>query len=622
MPIRQIVWSLYTLLSATLILAAPARAAEGADAEPAASYLWTDRDAGLTLLEDELAQSPPGGVARWSLYVQMLDVNNDDDFADWAGRTALRLHPDDPTLLKRRIILLHSAPALDVVARLADVPGQAEEAGLIRDIVRLGLTMPGNLDLTGYQAWVAERLLYAGEPDAALRRVEEGLAGKVPARTTPEAYRAGLFATKAMALAMLGRFDEAMAAQALANFPQMEVEGRWQGLGDLLMARGETKRALSSFGGSAPARSAIIPDGRSNEPLRVYALALEAGGDAAGALKLLDVKEPELWDRLLALQILLRAGRPEEAVRRGREFVDPMPEGVAAGLFDSGPQLQDDSRAASLRPEYRAAAGWLQDTFPSKARSIAHEIGGRDTVVRPYNPWPITPLPSSKRIPKLRADLAAATDADERRTLRQSLARALFDAGRFADAADALAPSARVPRDKYGRLNTDAVWWSIYRRQAESEAAYIKDPGALTPARRLLATLGEGRHDPATNRRVGEAPGVAAELVKLGPAVLGPALRRLCPYSPTVGNGTRAAYLPVVDALGGPRDAPPLISLLPTDARDNPSVPPDTLDAALRRLTGETASPAGTDPAKRLAFWLAWWDAHGPDLVDAATARQ
>ena len=601
-----------------LLAVRPATAAEpAAEAEPAAKYLWTDRDKGLTMLEDALAASPPGDVGRWSLYVDMLDTNGDDDFADWAGRTALRLHPDDPTLLKRRIILLDRAPALDVVARLAALPGRAEEAGLIRDIVRLGLSMPPNLDLTGYQAPVARRLLYVNDPIAALRRVEEGLAGEPPGRTKPEAYRADLLGSKAMALAMLGRFDEAMAAQAQAGFPQVEIEGRWQGIGDLLTARDKKELALKSFGGAAPKRSDKDFGSRPNEPLRIYALALEAGGEVDGALKLLDVEKPELWDDLLAVRILLRAGRREEALRRGRAVVDPLPAQFMGGSY-GGPRLRDGSRAASLQPEYRAAAGWLQDTFPQKAAAIAHEIGGRDTLVDPYNPAILTDRPSSEQIPWLRSNLEAETDPVKQRDTRRWLARALFEAGRFDEAADALAPLARVTRDEYGRVNHDGVTWSIYQRQAEAEAAYRADPDRLTPARRLFAALARGTRQAGTNQRIGEAPGVAEKLIEMGPAVLGPAMRRLSPWDSDVGTDNWAAYLPVVAALAGPRDVPLLVALLPTTDRDTPYAPPDAVDAALRRLTGVADSPDGSDPAKRPAFWLAWWDAHGPALVDEA----
>ena len=604
------------LLLAVTMLVLPRVAV--ADEEPAAAYLWTDRDKGLTLLEDSLEKSPPGSVERWSLYVEMLDVNDDDDFADWASRTALRLHPDDPTLLKRRIALLDRAPALDLVARLAAVPGHAEEAGLIRDTIRLGLSMPGTLDMTGYHAPIARRLLYVNDPVAALRRVEEGLAGADPKRTTPEDYRADLLATKAMALAMLDRFDEAMAAQKAAGFPQIEVEGHWQGLGDLLLARGKKELSLASFGEVAPERRAGRVVDPNAEMLRVYALVLEANGRADRALKLLDVEKPELWDRLLAIRILLRAGRPEEAVRRGREIADPLPEQIHGGSF-GGPQLDNGALALSLRPEYRAAAGWLGDTFVPKAWTIRFLIGDRNTKTDPYEPWFANARPSSELIPSLRARLAAETDAAEERRSRRILADALFDAGRFAEAAEAIAPSARAPRDEYGRLNHDAVTWSIYSRQAEAEAAYLEDPDKLTPARRLFAALAEGTRDPSTNQRIGEAPGVADKLIQMGPAVLAPAMRRLSPWEANIGHFPHAANLPVVAALAEPRDAPLLIALLPKDENaTTPYAPPDALDAALRKITGVNDGPDGSDPARRLAFWLAWWDANGPALVGGA----
>ena len=528
----------------------------------------------------------------------MLDLSDEDDFADWASRAALKLHPDDPDLLWRRILLLPGAPALDVVARLARLPGRAAEAGLARDAIRLGLSPPADRDFSYHYFHIARRLLYVGDPAAALRRADEGLALDLSQVKNPDECRRELLGARAMALALLGRPAEAMAAQSMASFPQVEVEGRWRGLGDVLMTQGKPALAAKSFGG-------LVPDDA--EAARVFALALEADGRPDQAIKVLDAKKPEVWDRLLAIRILLRADKPEEAVRRGREVIEPI-SNYTVGSY-AGPLLRDGSRAASLRPEYLAAAGWLLKTFPFKEKGIAYNLGGPDTEVSPYRPWPLTDKPASELIPSLRAQLAAEKDSEKQTNLRRWLARTLFDAGDFAGAADALAPLARVPRDEQKRLNPDAVTWCLYREQAEAEAAYRRAPEGVMPARRLLADLGSWRG-------VGRPTGVVDALVELGPAALAPAMWRLAPWrGPGLPRQNPSAFLPVVAALGGPHDAPLLIAQLPDsdDARDPPRLPPDAADAALRRITGETASPAGR--AERLTYWLDWWDAHGPALM-------
>ena len=209
----------------------------------------------IALLRGAAGHSPRN-PELWAALVRVLRVNRFDDDADRASRTALRLNPQDPLLLVERATLFPPAPALDVLAELARVPGHEEEARRLTELASLDIAVPDRWEgAAPYCQAAADRLLYLGRVDRAAAWIEEGLA-KAPGGGEPDAQAEGvrreLRSRKAIVLALQGHYAEAMKLQEQCGFPQARIEGKYAGLGDVLLVKKQPDLAIASFGPGRP----------------------------------------------------------------------------------------------------------------------------------------------------------------------------------------------------------------------------------------------------------------------------------------------------------------------------------------------------------------------------------
>ena len=279
-------------------------------------------------------------------------------FADRASREALRLNPNNPKLLVARARVLKRGPALDVLDELEKLPGHADEARRLKEIVALYLPIPYQPALPGDCAVVVDRLVYVGKSDRAAVVVGEGLA-KAPDSKA-------LLARKAMLLALAGKLDESMELQKRCGYLQVDWEMWYQGLGDCLLFKGRPDLAIQSFGGNDPKKV---------EHRRILACAVRQTKDFARAEKLLkpiDVKDLTpierlrygthgVMDDLLTVRVLLLAGQDARARELGARIVEPL----RSMRRISGPS-NVVSGPPSLKDEYARAVQWLIEQFPEK----------------------------------------------------------------------------------------------------------------------------------------------------------------------------------------------------------------------------------------------------------------
>ena len=208
----------------------------------ARQHLWRSRDTSLHILENAVRKFP-NNVAYWAELIHTLSVNSDYYFAERASREALRLNPGVPKLLVARARLLKPSPALDVLDVLEKVPGNAEEARRLKEILRLGFPIPENRNDYVYEGRAAS-LIYLKRLDRALEVLDEGLSKSPVDRN--------LLALKAIVVALQGQFDKCMELQKASGYLQVEIDGSYWGLGDCLLQQGRPALTIQSFGGNEP----------------------------------------------------------------------------------------------------------------------------------------------------------------------------------------------------------------------------------------------------------------------------------------------------------------------------------------------------------------------------------
>lgn len=604
---------------------APLIAADDAVAE-ARRLLYTNRQCAIALLEEEVQRSP-GDAAAWTELVHALDVDGADAFADRASRTALDLHPDHAPLLLARARLLPTSPALDVLARLAKVPGHEQEAADLSERLALDIRIPDpRYPRDPHIPW-ASRLIAADRHERALEVVDKGLR----LNAMPE-EREQLQAIRAIALALSRRYDECLDAQRGAKGVQYQIDGRWTGAADVLLSKDEPELAIRSFAGrkppaSAPKRRAMDGSDHANARERhVLAMALVRTGKPAEAAALLGDRERQ--DQVLLVRVYVLAGDVEKARAVGAKLVAPLPSGATQDR-KFGSLIENLHGEMSVESDYRAAAAWLAEQFPEKRWGIVHVIGGPDD--RPRRPLGFSQgmLPSSQRIPQLKAALAAAADDPaEAEDLRWQLANALEQAGQFQAAADCAAPLAKGMIRRYSEpFSYHAMKWAVLRRRATTEAYYKADPRTLASSRFLLAAPNARAYNSGgvPNRPWPDDDEVVEKLNAMGAGVLAPVIDALAPN--TISADDRSPFVRAIAALGDEGDVPVLIYVMaqmmrdtkrsgaPLDARAVAGRSPTlaALRDALPALT-KVRPPLGAD---EIAFWTTWWAANAAKIVDA-----
>lgn len=666
--------SIAVLLAGLLAPAAVARAIPPRDADPntragllslATENSGVAPDDTITRLRAAVARDPHD-VEYWAALVNMFAIRGKADEADLCARAALRANPDDATLLLAWAKVLRRGPALDVLRELARRPGHEAEAARLSEVVSLDMFVPQPGDwgrATVYQKW-AERLIYLDRVDRAVEVLDEGIgklaalkAGAGKGDGAPAEYDTDptpLTALKAIALALQGKFPEAMALQKACDFRQQDVPGKYRGLGDVLLLKGKPALAVDSFGDAAAdaapgeaGRPRKADGGRlDGESRRVLAFALLQTGAADRAERVL-AGDADVRGRLLRLRLYMAAGRKAHARLFGDELADPLH--TMEGSY-GGPYLPQPDSAASLEPEYWSAVALLIELHPEKARHIKMFIGSPDAAAkaeRRSEPFNTHVVPAFQYIARTDAELAdvdarakafAAKAGPEWQSAlgkavadaRQQSGDAYAEAHRYAEAARAVAPLAVDPAGRNAARQWAAadVVWSRYRRRADAYAALEKDPAAVLAAyddaRKLDAAVGHGDAGPARDAMV-------RRLIDAGPAALAAVYEGL--GINTISGQDRSPFVNVIAAVGGPEDVPPLVDVLSLivsegeKGRRHPAPSQDEADlaseraihACLEKLTGQKNSETGR--AERVQFWVRWWEANAEKVVASKSGR-
>jgi hypothetical protein len=284
-------------------------------------------------------------------------------------------------------------------------------------------------------------------------------------------------------------------------------------------------------------------------------------------------------------------------------------------------------------PEYDAVLDWLMEKNLDAKDAIRSELGSRgDATLRLLSGHGYKT--TAETIKDLEDRLKQAKDPQEARRLRLALIEPYRQARRSGDVARLIAPDAVAPADDYsrkrGRLNVDAVWWSLTKRQADAEALFERDPAGLLSARPLL---GQIKHGNELQRAIDRQPGLpmaepVAALARLGPGVLAPVFTQWSVN--TIGAVDRLPLVAVIKQVGDKQDAPVLIDSLgllvaeleSSEKAPNPFRPAFhncyeaqeiAIHDCLAKLTGQK-NPEGSR-RQRLEFWLQWWDNNAKTVI-------
>ena len=349
---------------------------------------------------------------------------------------------------------------------------------------------------------------------------------------------------------------------------------------------------------------------------------------------MLKPRADDLGARLLLLQAEIERGRPDDAKRLGDELAGALQ--LQSGSNICGDWPDPDAHPASLSPQYAAAISWLLARHPEKEQEIKCLLGDPNDI-RATPPFQLDIVPTSRLLPKLRAAVAAAEVAGDEAAVteaRRSLTGTLAQARLYREAEREQAPVAAAaghPARTPTVVGEEPFHWSVLRHKADADALFEKDPEAITRAESLLLDL-DGTCVPYVKiggRDWPPADEMVASLCQLGPGVLDLVFQRL---EPTYTAQDRRPYVKIIEQVGGPQDVPVLISVLarlfppPGEGNRRPSVQAAADDAVtevplnhcLEKLTG--AACPETDRAKRVEFWLKWWDENAKRIIAAAEA--
>ncbi len=257
-------------------------------------------------------QANPHDIECSVALIHMAHVYGYEDEADYRARAALNSNPNNPDLLVAQAAAMAPAPALDLLGKLHNLPGQEWRAERLAEWIRLGINIPdrGDMNKADYVTW-ADRLLYSGNVEHTDAVLDEGLTWT--AKKDQSAF-AALKERKPIVLALQKRTADAIAAQKEVNFPQITIEGKYAGIGDVFLMMGQPRSAILSFGGKEPRISEKVDaeDIRllrareiEQEHRRVLAWAYALDGKWEQGRALLD-HSTDPMDEFILLQIYLR----------------------------------------------------------------------------------------------------------------------------------------------------------------------------------------------------------------------------------------------------------------------------------------------------------------------------
>ena len=217
----------------------------GDDPTNAARRLRYRPDGPLDLVE-EVVKEHPENVEYWVELVRRLGAGSNDLLGDCASRESLRVHPNAPELLLVRASIRSRIEAFQLLDKLAAIPGHENEAADGKELLSLGLRVPASWDASDFLCsecaqWVS-RLIAIERWNRAEEVLQQSL------RDFPK--DTGLAACRALILAHNGQYEEAVSA-APARDPSLEKPGykigKYRGLGDLLLLKGQPRLAIKVF---------------------------------------------------------------------------------------------------------------------------------------------------------------------------------------------------------------------------------------------------------------------------------------------------------------------------------------------------------------------------------------
>ena len=564
-----------------------------------------------------------GGAEAWAALIKAYRfgiTRTVKPIAQWALHTALARHPGDPRLLLQKAHLIAPHASYPILEELGRIPGWETRARRISELRHIGGTpedgVLGDRDYTESGLW--SRLLEDDLVSRALEFAEEGLR-RLPGNRV-------LLARRALALALLGRDEEAMRDQEASGWLQVEG-GRFAGIADAWICLGKPDLAFRSYGGRTPA------DGNAR---LVHAIVLARRGDLAGAEKLLRQDDPE--QALLLLGLLLEQGRFD----RAREIQDRVVDRVASKIGSNYISIVGPERGSREVPLVRAIR-WLRarpasgpvrlgldprhlnwfveaDLPPDGRERLALERRTRNRH-----------LPTDERIGILDREAELMKRLGQRSTPGPIHRKGvlLVEACRWEEGLSVLAAGALGPRDPReapwdGRIDM-AVEWGLAQSARDAEALAAAEPMGFIAVRRALASIDgvkdenrilAGPLSPPKDREI-------RELVSRGRGVLASVLAAY-PRRTQGGAGCRPYLLAVVEQLGGPREVPFLLSEMRFyeawigEAREPPwdavaRSGAGAIDRCLARVTG--LAPDAPDRATRREAWTAWWWAHAREVL-------
>jgi tetratricopeptide (TPR) repeat protein len=437
------------------------------------------------------------------------------DEADEVSRTALALNPGNPELLLARAKALRPSPALDVLAQLRQIPGHQVEADRLIERLSLGLTIPSAYELAQvytYSQW-ADRLLYEGKLDRAAAVVDEGIAKLA---SGDRDARISLLGRRAILLALQKHFDDAMKIQKSFGFPQIEIQGKYVGLADVMLLMNQPALAIASFGGQSPPpsydpeiRNSPDLDYHRRSVLRILAWAYAETGDVDRAEAILSA-DPEIPEKLLLIRLYLNNRKFDAASAIGDEITNAAVKEATRPFGARLLRVLPPDSSASLASTYIWSARWIMDHHPDQTIAIVEYVGSPSRALKHPARDLFTVLPSSQLIPKLYADLAAVRRGGQDGNSRWELIGALSDSHRYEEAAKIVSPLAVAPSvpwvwDEPRRINDNSVRWCILRRQADTESLFLRHPEMVESAYMLLNSAFDGSRTSTTSSSSGQA---------------------------------------------------------------------------------------------------------------------
>src|SRR5947208_176171 len=135
--------------------------------EVARSFLYTNREDAISILERAVRESP-NRTDYWVEYIRAISIDGENQYvADCVSRAALAIHPRSPALWQARMALFPASVALDLLPTLEKMPGYEAQARDAREMLELALKVPFTWDDPVFRGGWSAELINVGHWDRA-----------------------------------------------------------------------------------------------------------------------------------------------------------------------------------------------------------------------------------------------------------------------------------------------------------------------------------------------------------------------------------------------------------------------------------------------------------------------